>query len=107
MKKIVACLISLPVKAGAQDDTAKQILNDLLPVSVYRNRILDAIIKAYPIWEESPIIWVGDFPYKIELIEHAPSHSIFLQMPVMIERTPCGKQFYKIASKRTVKLVYW
>lgn len=99
---VSACFISLPVISGDDSD----ILNNLAPVSVDNNKILNAIMDAFGTWEKSPVVWVENFPYRIKLLEHTNNHAILLQICLGVYYKPSGKECYYNISKRKVKIIF-
>jgi hypothetical protein len=82
------------------------ILNNLRPVSVYRNRILDAIMSEQEKWATSPIVWVDNMPYKIKLLQVSKQKVCLLQMPMQFYYKNNGKESYSIIGKRTVEILF-
>jgi hypothetical protein len=106
---VIACYISKSVELIDEKkdiNKTKKILNDFKRVSIYNNYILDAIIESYDNWDESPIIWVDNFPYKIKIIERTKHYVIMLQMTISMIFKNSGKQTYKVLSKRKVKIEF-
>ncbi len=101
--KVKSCLISLPI-TNKEDEIQKS--NDLANVSVHNNKILDAIMYEFVNLHNSPIIWVHDFPYKLKLISFTKSHIELWQISLKIFYKTSGKEYYKMISKRRVKIFF-
>ncbi len=93
-----ACYISKPITYG--QDTS--ILNDMTKVSVANNEILRAIMRAQESWSASPIIWAGQYPYKIKIIKKSQDYVLMYQMFIEFP----SEKVYKVKNIRKVKIVY-
>lgn len=106
---VISCKISLLVTLGEEKQNKQKtdiILNNLRPVSVCCNRILDAIMSEKERWGLSPIIWVDNMPYKIKLLQASKQKVYLLQMPMQFYYKNNGKESYSIIGKRTVEIVF-
>lgn len=104
---VISCKISLLVTVGEEKQNKKKtdiILNNLKPVSICRNRILDAIMSEQEKWGTSPIIWVDNIPYKIKLLQVSTQKVCLLQMPMQFYYKNNGKESYSIIGKRMVEI---
>jgi hypothetical protein len=104
---VISCKISLPVTLGEEKQNKQKTditLSNLRPVSVHRNKILDAIMSEQERWETSPIIWVDNIPYKIKLLKASNQKVCLLQMPMQFHYKRNGKESYSIIGKRTVEI---
>lgn len=54
----------------------------------------------------SPIVWVGDFPYKIKMKESSNKHALLCQMSVRVNYKNNGKETYLVINRRMVKLYF-
>lgn len=68
----IACEITRPFKDKPN--------NFYMDVHVIENPILEAIINAKDKWHTAPVIWVGNFPYRIFIISHRKDQVELYQM---------------------------
>lgn len=88
------------------NNKSEKILNSFRYVSIIKNPILDAIIKVKNKWLLSPIIWIGNFPYKIKIILNNHKEVILYQLCLQILYKTNGKEYYNIINKRKVKIIF-
>lgn len=106
---VYACRISRPVTSEelkADWVGCEFTLSDTFPVSVHRNRILDAIMERSDCWETSPIVWVENQPYRISLLERTERHAVLLQVCLGVYYKKSGKENYFVINKRKVELSF-
>lgn len=107
--KGVSCYIS---KSVTPDDEKKNkahsqtILNNMVQVRTEKNDILDAILEVSYKWETSPIVWVRDMPYKIQLVQRTEKYVLLNQCAIRYQYSNTGKETYTRIAKRQVKLVF-
>jgi hypothetical protein len=107
--KAYACKISLPVtnaEIRADVQKADKILNDVRPVSVKYNVLLDAIMCKMNEWKTSPIIWVDNYPYRIVLLDQKNDSATLLQVCLGVYYKTNGKETYYVINKRKVVINY-
>jgi hypothetical protein len=106
--KCVSCFIS---KSVTPDDEKKNkahtqtILNDMAQVNTNNNKILDAILEASYKWDASPIVWVENMPYRIQLIKRNDTSVILHQCAIRYYYSNSGKERFTCVAKRQVKLI--
>lgn len=106
---VLSCAITRPVSAGEEKinrEWTEKVLCDFTQVSVKSNALLKAIVEARSRWLTSPIVWVGNFPYKIKVLEQTQTRAVLLQMCVDFYHKKNGKQAYSIVNKRKVEIVF-
>lgn len=106
---VISCKISLPLTVGEEKKDkarAEYVLNNLRPVPVYQNKILDAIMCVYDKWETSPIVWVENSAYKVKLLNTVGNKVYLLQMPLQVSYKNNGKETYHIICKRKVEITF-
>lgn len=87
-------------------DKSEFILNDLHPVKVHDNPILDAILDNMDKWNASPIVWVGNQPYKIVVLELSDRHAVMLQICLKVSYKKNGRCRYFMINKRKIALSF-
>lgn len=85
---------------------SQTILNNMVQVRSKNNNILEAILEVSDKWETSPIIWVSDVPYKIQLIKRTESYVLLHQCAIRFHYSNSGKETYTRIAKRQVKLTF-
>jgi hypothetical protein len=90
----VVCEITRPF---AWDETVD---NFYTRVPVNRNPILKAIMEAKDSWYSSPIIWVDNHPYRIQIISQTKNQIILYQMALFLH-----SKDYGIINKRKVRII--
>lgn len=100
---IKICRISLPVFKDTENP--EKILNNLTDVPVENNRILTAIMNSKNKWESKPIVWIGDYAYKIHIIKNTPTNIELFQMALECTFKNNHKFSYKIVNKRKVQII--
>jgi hypothetical protein len=109
MVRCVSCSIS---KSVTPDDEKKNkalaqtILNDMDQVRTINNKILDAILEVSHKWNTSPIVWVANVPYRIQLIKRCDEYVILHQCAISYYYSNSGKERYTCVAKRQVKIVF-
>ena len=68
-------------------------------VSVNRNPILKAIMEVKDSWNSSPIIWVDNHPYRIQIINETKYQVLLYQMALFLNGND-----YLIINKRKVRI---
>lgn len=104
MAGVLTCAITRSVLMG--DPNADKVLKSYSNVSVGRNPILSAIMDVFDKWEQSPIVWIDNYAYKIKLMERGRTHATLCQMSVDVRYKQNGKVTYKPINKRMVKLTF-
>lgn len=109
MVRCVSCFISKSVTPGDEKKDkalAQTVLNDMEQVKTVNNKILDAILEVSHKWNTSPIVWVADVPYRIQLIKRCDEYVILHQSAISYYYSNSGKERYTCIAKRQVKLVF-
>jgi hypothetical protein len=106
MMPVCACYISLPVEAKLGGERAEKVLNDMTPVRVKNNTILNEMMAHYTEWDKSPLIWIQGSAYRLKVLEQSQNHATMLQQNVQINYKSCGKQQFKILTQRKVRIVF-
>lgn len=107
--KGVSCYIS---KSVTPDDEKKNkalsqmVLNNMVQVRTYKNDILNAILEVSYKLDTSPIIWVSNIPYKIQLVQRTKKYVLLYQCAIRYQYSNTGKETYTRIAKRQVKLVF-
>ncbi len=102
-----SCYISQAVNSedGKDVEREQHVMMDMRPVQLRGNAILAAILRARSWWHKSPIVWVGNAPYKIKILQDNHMFTMLLQMSVRYN-TRGTRQNYKIVNKRMVMIYY-
>ena len=104
----VTCFISKSVTPDEEKKNkahTQTILNDMVQVNASNNKILDAILEVSSKWETSPIVWVANIPYRIQLIKRDDKCVILHQCAIRYYCSNSGKERYTCVAKRQVKVV--
>jgi hypothetical protein len=98
------CYISRPV--AANESNATGVLLDVKEVCIRGNEILSAIMAVRNIWKSSPIVWLSNAAYRIEVIHDDAHYTSLWQMALNVDVDPSGQVRYSIRNKRTVIIMY-
>lgn len=99
------CYISRPVGANeSNDDTG--VLFDVKEVCIRGNEVLRGIMAVRNIWKSSPIVWLKNVAYRIEVIHDDVRYTSLWQMALNVDVDPSGQVRYSIRNKRTVIIMY-
>lgn len=109
MKVASKCMISRSVDSrsykSARSD-AEKILNNLMPVRIADNAILDEIMKNQQNWLSNPTIIIDNHVYKLKILTISNSYVEMLQHYVYVYKKNNGKDWYEIINTRKVQIHY-